>query len=395
MFKIYILLTSFLLSASPIWHCADSLLISPMEDSVAYMEEYTTFSVLRAEDTVPTFLWGFTENDTMRSAILTNAYYTQSDGITPYRYQRDFSHWSIYAFHSGIQMDSTRNYSLLVDTCADIKEFVFFPHSLPRMESAAWQTYLALKYGITLDYAPYISPHGDTLWSRIDDYDYYHRIVGVGSDSSRQWVSVLSTSMEAATMQIALPEPLPDGDYILLGDNDGDDSWMTNADGGLLLSRSWRLRQHRSVTAPFSLVWNSRTPIAESDSIRLIASDSWGNEEVRVAPDSIIGDTTCWFTCMLSSPSASLFIQSNKDPLFASYELGVVYDASSGMLSIPSLDPDKIYSYAIYTNVGHLLCRPVPSYPTNINVGALPIGVYSIEAFDGNRMAANLPLLIH
>lgn len=98
-----------------------------------------------------------------------------------------------------------------------MEEFVFFPGSVSRLESAAWQTYLALKYGVTLDYAPYVSPMRDTLWSPESDADYYHRIVGIGSDSLHQWSASCSSSKENATLQLVAPEPLAEGIYQFAG----------------------------------------------------------------------------------------------------------------------------------------------------------------------------------
>lgn len=390
------LIISASLSATPIWHRPDSLIARPQSDSVAYMEDYTTFSVLRSTDTVPSSLWDFVANDTLRSGVMTDGIYSAAAGHIRSRHPRDFSRWSVYAYHSGIRMDSTLSYTLRLDTgSVEMEEFVFFPGSLTRLESAAWQTYLALKYGVTLDYAPYVSPMRDTLWNPESDADYYHRIVGIGSDSLHQWSASCSSSKENATLQLAAPEPLAEGEYVLLGDNDGEESWSLMPDGRSALLRSWRMRRHSTIPKPVSLVWHPTVSVSYPDSVRLDVGDDWPAGHIRLAPDSIVGDSVYWFTYGGTEPVINFSISTIENALSASPTKDAIYDASSGLVSISSLDPDKVYSYALYTNVGHLLYRPAPSRPTNINVGNLPTGVYSLEVLDGNHFVASFPLVVH
>ena len=65
-----------------VWHRTDSLVLLPSEDTISWTDEYAVFSVLRNlhEDSVQC-LWGFAENDTISTAVLTDGLYTSSGGI--------------------------------------------------------------------------------------------------------------------------------------------------------------------------------------------------------------------------------------------------------------------------------------------------------------------------
>ena len=98
-------------------------------------------------------------------------------------------------------MDSTKTHSLrlgkqvvyrqdsiglVTDTlpaAIEVEEIAYFGRNVPLPVSGAFQTYLALKYGITLDYAPYLSHAGDTLWYLRVAADFYSHVLGIRSDS--------------------------------------------------------------------------------------------------------------------------------------------------------------------------------------------------------------------
>lgn len=382
------------ISASCIWHHPDSLVVLPQEDSVAYMEDYTCYSVLRSADTVSAPLWSFVANDTIRYGVLTDGVIVSGTYI-PSRHPRDFSQWSVYAYHSGIRMDSTLSYTFRLDSgSVEMEELVFIPGSLTRRESAAWQSYLAMKYGITLDYAPYIAPNGDTLWSEKNDDEFYHRVVAIGADSAHLWQTSQSASKEHATIQLVAHTPLREGQYILLGDNDGEESWSLQADGSSQLLRTWRMKQH-NIDQPFSIVWHPTVEVTHPDSVVLKVINHYDVEQHSIHPDSIVGDSAYWFTCPAISETMMLQISTIEEEDITSFTPDVVYNTSSGTIAMNNLDPDKIYSYALYTHVGQLLFRPSPSRPDAIHVGNLPAGVYRIEAFENNQIAASAPLVVH
>lgn len=383
-----------------IWYHPDSLVAMPIEDSISYMEEYSVYTVVRSTDTATnSLIWGISENNILHSGVLTKGSYSKNVGVLHPRSPRDFSRWCVYAYHSGIRLDSTLQHGLYlgaVDTlpaAIEMEEMTFLPGPITRLQSNAWQSYLAMKYGITLDYAPYIAPSGDTLWHPIQDENYYHRVVAIGSDSLHLWQATRSATKEEATLRIVASKPLNEGQYILLGDDDGPESWSLLFDGRSRLMCTWRIRQH-NVVSPFSLAWHPSVEIDFPDSVILSLMDIYDMERQRIHPDSIVGDSVYWFTCPARSEAMMLQISTRQDDDNPSAKANAYYNKSSGMITINTLVPDKIYSYALYSNVGQLLFRPSPSRPDAIRVGNLPVGVYRLEAFENNQMATSVPVIV-
>lgn len=401
------------LSAQTIWHQPDSLIPLPLADSISPTEEYTVLAVIKSlEPDTPQLFWGVKANDTLQSAFMTNAYYTVRSGVYEAARQRDYSRWSILYYHTGCIMDTAKSYSLWLGATAipradsassadslpaniEIKELFYTPCSLTRREAAAWQTYLALKYGITLDYASYISQGGDTLWFAEDDYAFYHRIVGIGRDSLHLWSAAESSSLENASLKLVCSGTLLEGEYVLLGDDDQEEGWSLQASGYNRLLRTWRMRSRLRTTHSCSLVWTPSSEITAPDSVWLVQSGADGEILARSCADSIVGDTAWWFTLAELPPMSQLTVETLAEPPANLIPDAVMYDASSGTIILSGLDPDKIYSYALYTHLGHLLFRPAPSRPDGIHVGALPKGIYRLEAFDDGAMAASVAVIVN
>lgn len=399
-------------SAQVVWHHPDSLISLPHADSISTSEEYTVLTVVKSlcPDTFQ-LLWGITADDTLHYGVLTNARYGRQSGVYELFRKRDYSRWSILYYHTGCRMDTARSYTLWLGPAAvaadsagkvdslsaqiAFREFLYVPGRLSRLESAAWHTYLALKHGVTLDYAPYVSPAGDTLWSAEEDYAFYNRVVGIGSDSLRQWLSPSSSSLEQAKMHIVSATSLTEGEYVVLGDDDQAEEWSLMPEGHNRLLRSWRLRALVQSPRTLSLVWHPTAAVNYPDSVWLALSDTYGSELARLSVDSIVGDTAWWFSVAEIPSVCQIAVETLTDFSPESTPSGAVYDASSGTIALTGLDPDKVYSYAMYTNLGHLLFRPAPSRPDQIHVGALPNGIYRLEAFDDGAIVASVAVRVY
>ena len=97
-----------------IWHRPDSLISLEQDDTVSWSDEYTVFSVVRSlSDSTAECLWSFAENDTVSAAVLTQGVYTSTAGTLVSHHPHDFSKWCVYAYHSGINADSTKQRSFL------------------------------------------------------------------------------------------------------------------------------------------------------------------------------------------------------------------------------------------------------------------------------------------
>ena len=398
--------------AQTIWIKSDTLIPLPHEEGILPQEEYTVIAVLKSLDTAtPQLLWGIKSNDTLQSAFLTNAHYSNKGGFFRTQSIRDYSQWCICYYHTGCRMDTTGSYALWLGSTpiyyADtawhsdsitahiyIRELLFTTSSMTKVEKAAWQSYMAVKYGITLDNAPYLTHRGDTLWHQERDADYYHHVVAVGVDSMHEWSASTSVSYEDASLLLFYPDSLHEGEYILLGDNNMEETWSSAPNGYDYLMRTWRLRSHLQGSGRCSLVWTPSISVAFPDSVWIDVCDSLGNQIGRIGMDSIVGDSSWFFTLSNLQPLQSIAISTTHSEAYEDARSVVSYNASCGTLSLPMLDPDKVYSYALYTNLGHLLFWPAPSRPDCIQVGNLPTGIYRIEAFFNNQMEASVSILV-
>lgn len=400
------------LSAQFIWHRPDSLIALPHTEAISSTDSYIVIAVLRnVEPDSTQLLWGIKENDTLQAAFLTNANYSITGGVRMMDRPHNYSHWSICYYQTGCRMDTACSYALCLGETpysytdslphfgsfsADvaIKELIYSSNRMTSVEAESWQTYLALKYGITLDYAPYFTPIGDTIWSPAEDEAFYHRIVGIGTDSLHQWAAACSNSYEMATMQIVAHESLDEGEYILLGDDDEVEEWYLHASGYNRMFRTWRMRTHLREDKTCSLVWRPWAAIANPDSVWMVLSYPDGQEFARHQADSVQGDSVWWFTCPSIHPIMHVSLETLADNHAAPSHSQPAYNASTGTISIPTLDLNTEYSYALYTHAGQLLYFPAPSYPDRINVGHLPRGLYRLEAYENGQIAASVPVIV-
>lgn len=399
--------------AQQIWHRPDSTITLPSVDSILPTEEYTIVAVMKSlEPDTLQLLWGVRSDDTIRFAFLTNAHFSCRGGFSHSQSVRDYSKWCVLYSRTGCRMDTTQTHALWlgpaqvyytdsiyhadsISANVEIRELFYTSSPLSRVAKASWQSYMAMKYGITLDYVPYVSPAGDTLWHHEDDAEYYHRIVAVGTDSTHEWSATISSSLENASLAIQVADQLVQGEYILLGDNGLDETFIMSPDGYDCLSRTWRLRSHTQRNYGCSIVWTPMIQIPHPDSVWLDVRDSLDEIVYSLPVDSVVGDTAWFFSLPEMQPEQTLSFRTIRTGQIESFRNNVSYDASSGTISLSMLDFDKIYSYALYTNLGHLLFWPAPSRPDCIQVGNLPTGIYRIEAFENNQMAVSVPIIVH
>ncbi len=139
----------------------------------------------------------------------------------------------------------------------DIAELIEFKSNLKTAERTRVQSYLALKYGLTLDQAEldgnaYKRSDGTSVY---DNSNYWHRIFGLGNDSATGLNQRVAKSQEdGAVLTIATTAeftkanndvgrtPLPTaGQYLVLGDNgDGNPLTLDSTTQPQRLKRVWR-----------------------------------------------------------------------------------------------------------------------------------------------------------
>ena len=106
-------------------------------------------------------------------------------------------------------------------------EGLFYPYALTVSQRMAAESYLALKYGVTLR-EDYLSPKGDTLWFYDKDKIFSHAIAGLGRDTLHGLHRVEGISAESALLEMRLlpstnsgKAELLSGQYLLWGASEG------------------------------------------------------------------------------------------------------------------------------------------------------------------------------
>jgi len=113
-----------------------------------------------------------------------------------------------------------------------LAEFLFYNRVLKTLEQHKIETYLAIKYGITLQH-DYISSEEKTLWSVRNNTGYNHRVAGIGRDDSshlnqkqsQSGSEEISVTIGAGTIVPTNDDnkqPIRNMDFLLFGDDGGE-----------------------------------------------------------------------------------------------------------------------------------------------------------------------------
>lgn len=112
-------------------------------------------------------------------------------------------------------------------------EFLVYDKVLSRKEQLRVNSYLAIKYGITLQESNYLNAEGKIIWNEKNNRDYSHRIAGIARDdisgllqkqaaSQRDKSPIWRMALGALRDHNALNEtPLPPATFLLWGDDNG------------------------------------------------------------------------------------------------------------------------------------------------------------------------------
>lgn len=396
-----------------IWYRPDSLIVMPQEDSVLWTDEYTVFTVMRSTNNESECLWSFKGNDTVSVAVLTNGFYSSKTGIIRSNNARDFSKWCVFSFHSGIILDNNKQYklclgeqyvytdSMAVDTLhsqIEISELAYFKGNVTKLTANTFQTYLALKYGITLDYAPYISQLGDTLWHPVYDEEYYHNVVGIGHDTILDWFHLISHSKEDSLLYIQSDTLLPN-EYVLFGDNDAPLYWQKDFDDDYILQREWRMRRFTSQPNNTKIVLQLASFDESIDSIQMILKTN-GTKQF-ITPDSISPNNQCYFQIntldtiihfqfkgKIVNENSFYFDKSKQAQNNANAD--IFYDPISQTIVIDGFPNNQEFILYLYDNLGRYITTISGLNP--INVHTFPNTVSYVEIIVGNHIIGVLTL---
>ncbi|MGI9301499.1 MAG: DUF11 domain-containing protein, partial [Gammaproteobacteria bacterium] len=144
-------------------------------------------------------------------------------------------------------LGANRNVNSFLET--DVAEAIVYSRALPAAEQARVESYLALKYGITLDQtAPrnYVDADGNVIYDAAASSGFTSDVAGIGEDRLTSLSQRRSRSIDADSLvTIGNPADLQDGEFLLWGNNDAALSTTTSlvAAGRVFehVDRIWRV----------------------------------------------------------------------------------------------------------------------------------------------------------
>lgn len=219
-----------------IWYQPDSVLTMPsLIDTISIPETYTMMMVyksLQLESMQP--LWTLSFYDST-SYIMTSDKRTNNPMIyTMYQTLNcDTTVLDRCNLHIGANEDSVSHIQLY--------EAAYFPVSLTRPQALMFQTYLALRHGITLSSSNYLSSQGKIIWDARKYKEFYNHIQGLGSDPFYNFYTKNSFSVEDSLVMLKTLDTLSVYSYALIGDNGAPVDWSPYEGNRAMLQRRWKL----------------------------------------------------------------------------------------------------------------------------------------------------------
>ncbi|WP_373396608.1 hypothetical protein V8V91_17825 [Algoriphagus halophilus] len=209
----------------------------------------------------------------------------------------------------------------------EVAEIILFPFSLTESERISIESYLALKYGISLDpsVTNYLSSDSTIIW---DQLNYWNDIFGIGKDdvsglNQNQSNSINSGSGDGTgqsgkgNLVLSNPSSLDNGDFLLIGHDNGvlteqSSDLPTSLVGSLRLTREWKVRHTNdvgTVNLTFNTIDLNLSGGQASDFKLLIDTDGDGDfttgSVTEVNPDSYVSELLTFSS--LSLPDNAVF----------------------------------------------------------------------------------------
>lgn len=139
-------------------------------------------------------------------------------------------------------------------------ESIVYGRMLSNRDRQKVDTYLALKYGVTLDQtapASYVSPDGRIVWDAVGNAQYSHHMAGLCNDTvSRLYKPAAVNAESAGLLRLAVDTVAP-ASYVICGDDDGPLRYIRGDGQPKRLMRSWRISASGDVPKLISLSLNA------------------------------------------------------------------------------------------------------------------------------------------
>lgn len=119
-------------------------------------------------------------------------------------------------------------------------EYAVYGRRLSDQERRRVESYMALKYGITLS-GSYLNSRGQVIWNGYANKPFGHRIAGIVADApSALYQTFARSSEDGHLLAICATDSLSDGQSLLWGDDNGKLAFSNSKAYGKWLGRRWR-----------------------------------------------------------------------------------------------------------------------------------------------------------
>lgn len=191
-----------------------------------------------------------------------------------------------------------------------LPEFFIYRKVLTQNERSRVNSYLAIKYGITIPMTEYLSSRSKKIWKKEDYADYSQNIAGIAMDHYSGLSQKQSTSTsENKRLVIAAKElavdnktntaELPDQTFLVWGNTTDPLTFDTESFGQQLLKRKWKIRltKEKEGSFPAEVVFHTKDilpEIPEGKKVWLLVDRSgkgnFNDQEVEAYPMDFMDD---------------------------------------------------------------------------------------------------------
>jgi hypothetical protein len=201
----------------------------------------------------------------------------------------------------------------------NIGEVIVYNRDLTNAEFQRVSSYLALKYGITLNQTvatDYIASNGTTkMWTAADNTGFNNRITGIGRDDCTDLYQKQSLSVDAGIVALAIGDALQPSNVDNTSTIDNDDAYFVFADDG------------------GAVLYN--TPISGLDNLTARMARTWKVDKTNWADAGI--------TFKLTGGTDKIYMVVSADATFDGADASYQLDAA-GNVTVPTADiPDGAY----------------------------------------------------
>ncbi len=187
----------------------------------------------------------------------------------------------------------------------NVAEVIIYTRPLSTGERQRVESYLAIKYGFTLDQSAaqnYVAPQGGIIYPAASTHnDFAHDIAGIGRDDAQGLNQTASRSRNADDIvNIGLASNLNDGEYFLWGNNGATMTATTEVPAGYAqrLARIWRVAETGevgSVTVSFDLTGMTEIDLSNSAGFALLVDDDGNFANANAVTNAAIAGAVASF----------------------------------------------------------------------------------------------------